>query len=163
MRFLTAILTLLLASGAAAQPIDLRIDELSSIDVQYMDQQRADLKELAAKHLGRQFRGQRDNDLAILQALLDRRHVRNDQPRELQAMGVIMGDLLASDLNLHWVVYIDKRGRSRALRYRESDNYLFPITLISRRREANNLTPVVDIYEQARAGFLKDLPALPFQ
>ncbi|MFT4614231.1 MAG: hypothetical protein ACI9NT_001375 [Bacteroidia bacterium] len=163
MRFLGTVILMLLACSSSAQLLTLTIEDLSSVDRQYMEQQRVSLKALAARHLGRQFNGQRETDLAILQALLDRRHVRQDQTLELQAMGVVMGDLLAKELHLDWVVYIDKHGRSRALRYRETDNYLFPITLISRRREADNLTPVSAIYDQARDGLVEDLPPNPFQ
>jgi len=74
-----------------------------------------------------------------------------------------MGDLLAQELNLHWVIYEDSVGRSRALRYKETDNYLFPMTMISRRREAGNLSPVVDIYAQAVKLIKPQLPLLPFQ
>jgi len=64
---------------------------------------------------------------------------------------------------LHWVIYEDNIGRSRALRYRETENYLFPMTMISRRREVGNLSPVVDIYQKAVDLIKPQLPALPFQ
>jgi hypothetical protein len=89
--------------------------------------------------------------------------VRPDQTRELQAMGVIMGDLLAADLGLHWVIYEDRMGRSRALRYKQSDDYLFPMTMISRRQEADNHTPVTAIYQKAYDIMAASKPALPFQ
>ena len=63
-----------------------------------MTQQRDLLNDMAALELGRSFSGDKDNDLQLLQLMLDRRLVRPDQTRELQAMGVIMGDLLAADL-----------------------------------------------------------------
>ena len=83
--------------------------------------------------------------------------------RELQAMGVIMGDLLAANLDMHWVVYEDAKGRSRALRYRESNEYLFPITMISRRQEADNDTPVAVIYQKAYDIIAPLRPELPFR
>ena len=46
-----------------------------------------------------------------------------------------MGDLLAVELGMHWIVYEDDMGRSRALRYQQSEVVLFPITMIARRRE----------------------------
>ena len=79
------------------------------------------------------------------------------------AMGVVMGDLLAAEFNLDWVVYEDRLGRSRALRDGDSDNYLFPITMISRRREVDNRTPVVDIYRKAADIITASRPPLPFQ
>jgi len=139
------------------------IGELSYFDQQYMAQQRALLNDLAARNFGREFRGDKDADLALLQSLLDRQLVRADQARELQAMGVVMGDLLAADLGMHWVIYEDKIGRSRALRYRDSDDYLFPITMISRRREADNLKPVAEIYQKAATIIADRKPPLPFQ
>jgi hypothetical protein len=153
---------LLLASiavvpGALGQD-NVRIGELSYLDLQYMAQQRETLSELVERNLGRQFNGSRDNDLELLQLLLDRRLVRPDQTQELQAMGVIMGDL-----HMHWVVYEDSLGRSRALRYRETDNYLFPMTMISRRREADNRTPVEEIYQKAYDIIAPLRPDMPFQ
>ncbi len=157
-----ALLGLFLGAGAAADNA-VSISDLSFVDRQYMDNQRLTLDDLARMNIGRQFNGNKEQDLALLQLLLDRKLVRETQKRELQAMGVIMGDHLARELNLHWVIYEDKLGRSRALRYKESDNYLFPMTMISRRREAGNRSPVADIYQRAVDLIKPQLPTLPFQ
>jgi hypothetical protein len=159
---ITAAAALLLAASVAAQST-VRISELSDMDRQYMAQQRALLQDLAAVELGRSFDGDKGNDLQILQLLLDKRLVKADQTRELQAMGVVMGDLLAADLDMHWVIYEDSHGRSRALRYKESDEYLFPITMISRRQEADSHTPVAEIYQKAYDIIAPLRPPVPFQ
>jgi hypothetical protein len=78
-------------------------------------------------------------------------------------MGVIMGDLLAAGLGMHWVIYEDAHGRSRALRYQESENYLFPVTMISRRQEAGSDTPVAEIYSTAYEIIAPLRTPLPFQ
>lgn len=140
-----------------------QVSELTIVDREYIAQQRTMLQDLAARYLGRQFQGQREPDLELLQTLLDKRLIRADQTRELQAMGVIMGDLLATELDMHWVIYEDRVGRSRALRYKESNEFLFPMTMISRRREADNQTRVVDIYQKAYDIIAERKPALPFQ
>tara|TARA_B110000285_G_C14938207_1_gene520654 strand:- start:28 stop:393 length:366 start_codon:yes stop_codon:yes gene_type:complete len=121
------------------------------------------MQDLAVMNLGRQFNGDRNLDLDLLQALLDKQLVRPDQVRELQAMGVIMGDLLAAELGMRWVLYEDNVGRSRALRYQESDTLLFPITMIARRREEGNMTSVVGIYQKASNIIAKSTAAFPFQ
>ena len=157
-----AILGLLLSAYTVADQAP-QIGQLSFLDHQYMDQQRTTLDDLARARLGGQFNGNKDHDLGLLQALLDRNVVRPDQKKELQGMGVIMGDLLGQELNLHWVIYEDNIGRSRALRYRDTENYLFPMTMISRRREAGNLSPVSDIYQKAVDLIKPQLPTLPFQ
>ena len=142
---------------------NVRIGEPSYYDRQYMQEQRVLLADLVARNFGGRFSGDKDNDLALLQKLLDQRLVRRDQTPELQAMGVIMGDLLAADLGMHWVIYEDSAGRSRALRYQASDNYLFPMTMISRRREVNNQKPVAEIYQKAHNIIASSKPELPFQ
>ncbi len=151
---------LLTSAHAQEEP---RIGGLSMLDRQFMLQQRELLSDLVARHYGRQFNGAADNDLELLQRLLDDRVVRADQTRELQAMGVILGDLLAADLGLDWVIYEDSLGRSRALRYRDTDNFLFPMTMISRRREVDNRTPVAEIYRKAEDSMRAVIPALPYQ
>jgi len=156
------LLGLSLSSWVLAQD-EARISDLSYLDRQFMQQQRDLLDDMAARNFGRQFSGERDRDLALLQRMLDTGLVRKDQTRELQAMGIIMGDLLAADLGLQWVVYEDSLGRSRALRYQSSDNYLFPVTMIARRREAGNDTPVAEIYRKARDSITAVIPPLPFQ
>jgi len=143
----------------AAEPV---IADLTPLDREYMQQQRDLVTDLVTTEYGSRFNGNRVHDVALLQRLLDDGAVRNDEVRELQAMGVILGDLLAADLGLHWVVYTDGLGRSHALRYRESDNYLFPVTMISRRREADNQKPVAQIYDKAAAEMRAAIPPLPY-
>ena len=161
-RFLWALLLTFAVLPAAAQDM-LRIGELSKLDLQYMLQQRQYLTELTERHYGRGFNRSKQNDLGLLQRLLDDGLVTANQTQALQAMGVVMGDLLAAEFGLRWVIYEDQLGRSRALRYRETDNYLFPITMISRRREVDNRTPVSAIYDKAAAEISAAIPPLPFQ
>ncbi len=153
---------LFLAPMAVAQD-EARISELSYLDRQYMSQQRELIDDLVRRHFGSQIRRNRENDLPLLQMLLDRELVRPTDTGTLQAMGVVLGDLLAKDLGMHWVIYEDRVGRSRALRYKDSDNYLFPVTMISRRREADNRTPVRDIYQKAYDIIAPLRDPLPFQ
>ncbi|MEH6568009.1 MAG: DUF3806 domain-containing protein [Halioglobus sp.] len=139
------------------------ISDLTMVDIQYMNNQRALIEDLTRNNFGSAFNRNRDHDLDLLQRLLDRDLVNPKQTAELQAMGIIMGDLLAADLDLHWVIYEDSVGRSRALRYRQSEEYLFPVTMISRRREADNRTGVNDVYQKAYDIMKASKPPLPFQ
>jgi len=156
----------LLFAGAtvhAAPDPDLEISELSAIDRQYMAGQRNELQEKARTFLGRSFSGDRDRDLDLLQTMLDKSLVRKNQTQELQAMGIILGDLLSEELGLEWVIYEDKKGRSRALRLDKTEVYLFPVTMIARRREVGNTATVESIYRKAVASVKRRRPPLPFQ
>jgi len=146
--------------GQTKEPV---IGELSYLDRHYMTQQRAAVMELTTGNLGRRINGDTDNDLELLQSLLDRDIVTPDMTRELQAMGIVLGDLLAKDLGMDWVVYEDPLGRSRALRYRDTDNYLFPATMIARRQEGGATTSIADIYRKAYLSIDTQREPLPFQ
>ena len=63
------------------------------------------------------------------------------------------------------VIYEDAHGRSRALRYRESDEYLFPVTMISRRQEVGKPDPVRPRYLPKAYSIITPClpPAQPFQ
>lgn len=148
------------ARGQMEQP---RTFSLSPIDREFMEEQRERIDVLARTHLGRQIRGEKENDLTVLQELLDQRLVKSDEVLLLQAMGVIMGDLLSDELKMPWVVYEDKLGRSRALRLGLTEHYLFPITMISRRAEVGAPVDVRDVYAKAVAAMEPYLPRKPFQ
>jgi hypothetical protein len=78
-------------------------------------------------------------------------------------MGVVMGDLLSRELDMPWVIYEDELGRSRALRVGETDYLLFPVTMISRRYEADARVDVQAIYDRAVELMRPHLPPRPFQ
>ena len=167
--FKTALLTafivpfLLTSLEARAQDAEPRISQLSVIDRDFMEDQRQAVDERARSALGRQIRGDKNNDLDVLQQLLDRQLVRPDETVLLQGMGVVMGDLLAAELGMDWVIYEDKLGRSRALRFGLGDHYLYPVTMISRRYEVGAPVDVRAIYDKAVALMQPHLPPRPFQ
>jgi len=138
----------LCASWSVAQSpnFDVLIEPLTAVDRQFMADQRMRVEQLANR-LGRGLTGVVDRDLDTLQRILDERMVPAEDTLTLQAMGVVFGDLLGERLDMDWVVYRDSKGRSRALRYRQIDVYLFPVTMISRRQEGGSerrLKPLFD-------------------
>ena len=165
--FMLPLLLLLLSYGTTAWPqgslweqpgdIEIHIDPLSTIDQHFMGEQRAKVDNLAGR-LGRRLTGNRDRDIETLQMILDRNFISRDDTLSLQAMGISLGDLIAKELRMNWVVYQDRAGRSRALQYRNEPIYLFPITMISRRYEAGNNRPITDIYNEVVTATRKKLP-----
>ena len=143
-----ALLTaLLLSMGLAAD--EWRSEPLSAIDRQYIDNQRESLDALARRHLGRTLNGTKDNDLAVLQRMLDEGVVGQEQVRELQAMGLVLGELLKKYRGLVWVIYSDKYGRSRSLQVPGFEKeFIFPATQISRRAEVGLKVDVRKVYAE---------------
>ncbi len=89
--------------------------------------------------------------LGILQGLLDDGAVTPGQAQELQAMGVVLGDLFARKPELKWVSFEDELGKSLAIRIDNTENVLFPVTMISRLVEAGIKVNVEAIYNKGLA------------
>ncbi len=98
-----------------------------------LDSDRRAMKELATRQLGILSFNQTLKDLEVIQKLIDRKVIRRTEIREWQSLGVVFGDVLAGELDLHWVSYQDDLGVSKALRWKKTENYLFPVTMFSKR------------------------------
>jgi hypothetical protein len=130
------------SSGSKEMVRDLNIGQM-----EIMNGQRRSVRELLIRKLGiLTLKGNRE-DLRILQQLVDRRLLHKREEKEWQALGVYFGDILVKDFGLHWVVYEDKIGVSKALRWRSSENYVFPITLFTKRNRFNEDIVMEQIYE----------------
>lgn len=128
------------------ESVDSIVQPLRDGDRRRLERQRVVIDELARRHVGAAPRGGALADLRILQTLIDRRVLASDQSFELQALGVVLGDVLAEHLDLAWVVVDDEYGRTRALRFGTREDVFFPITMISRRYEKNIPVDVDELY-----------------
>jgi len=127
------------------------IDDLSFGQQTLLDQQRAEMKELFARRLSVvSLKGSID-DLPLFQQLVDRRILRADQVIQWQALGVVFGDLLVREFGLHWVSYEDELGSSKALRWRKTDNFIFPVTMFSKRVQFSERINVQVMYQEIEA------------
>ena len=128
-----------------------RILGLEPKDRQQLQQQRELVDELALRYVGRTLARHSLRELDAIQTIVDRAGLTADQTYELQALGVALGDVMSRQLALDWVAFEDKLGRSRALRYRRTDQLFFPVTMISKRIEAGVEVDVRQLFERARA------------
>lgn len=133
--------TMMLAAEVTLTP-------LSPLDLSYIEQQSQGIDELAARRLGRHLRGDL-SDLALLQTILDRQLIKEDDEAGLQALGIVLGGVLASEHALEWVIYRDSQGRSRALSIGRGKQCLFPATMIARRARVGQTVDVRAIYASA--------------
>ncbi len=95
------------------------------------------------------------SDLAYFQALVDQRVLRPEQTEEWQALGVVFGDLLVNEFGLRWVSYEDELGASKALRWRKTDNFVFPVTVFSKRVQFGEKIDVTEIYNTLEAEIVR--------
>lgn len=118
-------------------------------DQNFLEQQHQLASQLVYDALLRRMNGDKEHDLGLLQKLLDGKHVKAHQRRELQALGVVLGRFLEKEFRMKWVIYIDSVGRSRGLQVGNTRQVIFPLTMISRRVEADARADVKAIYDKA--------------
>ncbi len=85
--------------------------------------------------------------LGIIQALLDAKTFRPDRTFELQGLGIILGDALATHLGMKWKMVEDEHGVSPCLILEGTSVVLFPQTMISRRRERGEEVDVFALFD----------------
>lgn len=113
--------------------------------------QRREINDLIAQRLGILSLKGDTTDLEVLQDLVDRGAIRDNDVREWQGLGIVFGDILVNEFGLHWVSYEDDLGTSKALRWRDTENFVFPVTLFSKRRQFNEKVDVLAVYDKIAA------------
>jgi hypothetical protein len=128
------------------KPSKVTVKDLTVGQQTILSSKRRAAKDLIQRQLGIvKISGTKD-DLRALQQLVDRKVLRNSQVEEWQSMGVLFGDILAREFSLKWVSYKDERGVNKALRYRKSDNFIFPVTLFSKRVKFDEEIDMRELY-----------------
>jgi hypothetical protein len=129
-----------------------------------LDTQRTETMDLIARRLGvLNLKGDK-SDLKVLQNLVDRKAIGSDDVRGLQSLGIVFGDVLVNEYGLSWVSYEDDVGTSKALRWKKTENYVFPVTLFSKRvqfKEKINMTGVFEEIGAEVEGFIAYEAARP--
>jgi hypothetical protein len=111
------------------------IGPLTPVDRQHLRSQRELADDLARRHVGLSLSAQLP-DLRTLQELIDLEVIAKQETYALQALGVALGDVLVGEHPVTWVHVSDEYGESRALRIGDTDELVFPLTMLSRRIEA---------------------------
>ena len=126
------------------------IQDLSVGQEFILDAHRQEMKDLITRRLGILKFRQDIDDLKTIQQLVDRRVIKPSEVREWQAVGVVFGDILANEFGLHWISYEDDLGLSKALRWEKTDNYVFPVTMFSRRVQFKQKIDAAAMFEKIR-------------
>jgi hypothetical protein len=154
-------LVLICLLPASLQADEWRTEKISVTDLKFMSDLRERIDDLSRRNFGRQLNGNRANDIAVMQRLLDEQVVTSDQVPNLQAKGVVLGELLKEEQGLSWVVYIDKYGRSRALQVPGFEKeFIFPVTQVSRKAEVGIKVNISEVYADLEKA-VADIRKLP--
>lgn len=128
-----------------------RVTQLNVGQRTILDGQRRVVSDLMLRHLGVSRLKGKTADLNHFQALIQKKAIRSDDVTSWQALGVVFGDFLAERHGLTWVVYEDELGASKALRWRDTDNFVFPVTVFSKRMQFNETPEPHAIYADLTA------------
>ena len=130
---------------------DVLVKELTLGQRYVLDTQRREISDLVARRLGILNLKEKEADIPVLQWLVDKKAIQQGDVREWQGLGIIFGDILVAEFGMHWVSYEDDVGTSKALRWRQTDNYVFPVTLFSKRIQFNEKIDVAAVYSKIGA------------
>lgn len=127
-----------------------KVSELSWADENELKRKERQVEDIGQRHFGQSLRHDK-SDLRLLQRIADDKLIKQDNVEMLQALGIVLGNTLARELELDWKVYSDEVGRSRALCVPDTEYCLFPLTMLSRRLEVGLAIDVNHIYKDAVA------------
>ncbi len=155
-------LTALLAVSAFAEPKNvIVIEELNWFDKNHLSDQVEKVDDLTRTKLGLQIHGDK-RDIETLQRVIHRGLVKLDNESMQQALGAVLGNVMVNELGLEWKHYVDRYGRSRAACAPETEECLFPITMLSRRMKVGLMPDVDKVYTESTALIEHLLPKSPY-
>ena len=123
---------------------------LSAEDSTRLDQQRAVIAGEAKHRYGTPVLTKTKTDMAVLQRLLDDRSFTKTQTYELQSLGIAFGDVLGSELPLHWMMVTDEYGTDPTLRFKDTTLRINALTMISKRVERGEAVDVSSLLDMTR-------------
>jgi hypothetical protein len=121
------------------------LTDLSPEEVARLDEQRAVIQNVATQRYQAAPLTRTTADLPVLQRLLDDRVFSKTQAYQLQCLGVVFGDILATELPLWWMRATDKGESWPTLRYKETTIQINALTIISKRIENGDKVDLTDL------------------
>jgi Domain of unknown function (DUF3806) len=135
------------AKDSAPEP---KFSELSHKDSERLHQQRTLVAAAAKQRYGTAALSRTKRDLPIIQRLIDDKVFKKSQTYELQCLGVVFGDVLASELPLRWVMITDEYGTDPTLRFKNTSININALTMISKRVERDEPVDVLRLLQENR-------------
>lgn len=133
-------------NDAASEP---RFSELSRQESERLNQQRGIIAAVAKQRYGITL-SKTKGDLPVLQRLIDDKVFKKSQTYELQSLGIVFGDVLASELSLRWVTISDEYGTDPTLRFKNTRININVLTMISKRLERDESVNLSRLLQQNR-------------
>lgn len=122
------------------------ISNLTKEDEAYLSERRTLIEEYLGDENAKHKYLSSEGKLGLLHALLDQNIFKPSQTFELQCMGVVFGDVLVQEMNMHWVMVADDLGHDPAVQLGNTSIIIFPLTMISKRIERGEQVDVFALF-----------------
>src|ERR1700693_4519273 len=106
-----------------------QFNDVSSEGRKQLEAERGIVVAAAKQRYGVSTLGKTVADLSVLQRLIDDRVFSKSQTYELQSLGIVFGDVLASELPLRWVMVTDEYGTDPTLRFKDTTVQINALTM----------------------------------
>lgn len=148
--FIAVVSLLLSAPSQSVQPP--QISSLTAEEESRLERQRTVVANIIRDSFGYVRLEGSLSEIYYLQKIIDRQLIPESEKFDLQALGVVLGDIMARNLGLRWVKVEDRYGHSRALQFENTQNLFFPVTMISRRIKSGTPISVQALYDDTEKG-----------
>ena len=139
-----------------------KISELNWLNQNFLTKQRSLVEEIARSHFGKTLQGNK-HDIKVLQRIVNEKLIEPTATRELQALGVVLGDAYISESReLQWKIFEDDLGATHAVCVKGTKQCIFALTMLSRRMEVGIKPNVTEVYNKGWQAIAPFLPKLPY-
>jgi len=126
--------------------------DLGQADLDWLSAQRRRIEALLEGNSDAQAKYQTSaGKLGVIRAVLEAKAFRAEQTFELQGLGIILGDALAKELGMKWMMVEDAHGTSPCLVLAGTTIVLYPQTMISKRIERGETVDVFEMFNGVAA------------
>jgi hypothetical protein len=91
-----------------------------------------------------------EGKLGLIDVILKSNWINRDETNKLQCLGVSLGDAIVQDLGFRWIEIEDLYGIDPALKFRDTSLILYPLTMISKRIENNEVVDIHELYDKIK-------------
>jgi hypothetical protein len=128
-----------------------RINELSTEDQTRLQRGRVLIQRYLADDDARAKYQTVPGKLGALRAIMKIEPLHPARKDLMEAMGVVVGDTFVQDMGFRWVAIENESGRHVVIRYRRTNIFLYPLTLISERVQRGERFDALDLYNDLAA------------
>lgn len=159
--FFLASISIIFCTDSHAAKEELIIEPLTLLDKSYLERHREFVDDIGRREFGTRVRGDK-SDLTLLKRILEAGLVNQTEEQKFHSLGVVLGDVFVSELQLEWKNYTDQYGKSHAACIPGKDQCLFPVTMISKRGVLGVTPDVIKLYNRGVELISDELPKLPY-